>query len=136
SGWTASDIGSGFTAGDEDYHAATGTFTIRGGGPDIGGTADGFRFVRASLTGDGAIVARLSSYGTTHDSNEIGLMLREGTADDARFFGLFGTRHDRRQVYRATTGGSASTATLGGGNNNSGAQYWFKLTRAGNVFTS
>src|SRR5690606_4836856 len=31
----------------------------------------------------------------------------------------------------------ATTSTLAsGGNNNSGAQYWFKLTRDGNVFTS
>jgi hypothetical protein len=51
-------------AGSASY--ASGTFTLKGSGADIGGTADAFHYVYQPLTGDGEIVARVASLQNTH----------------------------------------------------------------------
>lgn len=53
--WVDKDVGGVGLAGSASY--ANGTFTVRGAGADIWGTADGFNFVYQALSGDGQIVA-------------------------------------------------------------------------------
>ena len=62
--WLTRDIGSPSLAGDASY--ASGTFTLKGTGSDIGSTSDQFRFVYQPLAGDGQIVARVTSMTNTH----------------------------------------------------------------------
>ena len=49
--WQSADVGSPSPAGSAAW--ASGRFSIKGGGPDIGGTFDAFTFVFQTLTGDG-----------------------------------------------------------------------------------
>src|SRR6202022_15202 len=61
--WSTADIGSPAQAGSAAY--ASGTFTVKGGGADIWGTSDQFRFVYQQMTGNGEIVARVASLTNT-----------------------------------------------------------------------
>ena len=54
-----------------------GVFTITGSGEDIVGTADAFEFVSQPLTGDGQIVARVTSLVGADPAAEAGVMIRE-----------------------------------------------------------
>src|SRR5262249_20977723 len=64
-GWSHADIGAvGFT-GDTTYDPTASAFTVKGSGADIWGAADAFHFAYRSLTGDGAIVARVASQQNT-----------------------------------------------------------------------
>src|SRR5262249_26803086 len=57
--WLSDDVGAVGATGSASHSA--GTFTVRGSGADIWGTADGFRFVYQPLGGDGEIVARVTA---------------------------------------------------------------------------
>ena len=59
SGWASSDIGAAGASGHASY--SSGIFTVAGSGADIWGSADAFRFVYTTLTGDGSIVTRVTS---------------------------------------------------------------------------
>ena len=74
--WQTRDIGSPSLAGDATY--ASGTFTLKGTGADIGGTSDQFRFVYQPLAGDGQIVARVTSLTNTNTLAKAGVMIPGG----------------------------------------------------------
>lgn len=74
-GWATQDIGSVAAAGGASYSGAT--FTVRGSGADIWGTADEFRFVYRTLTGDGSILARVATVTNTNSWTKSGVMMRE-----------------------------------------------------------
>jgi hypothetical protein len=59
---------------------SNGVFTVTGSGEDIQGTADAFEFVHATLTGDGQIVARVTSLAGADPAAEAGVMIRESLA--------------------------------------------------------
>lgn len=89
SGWLDEDVGSvvygvvtggtgvGILSGTGTY--ANGTFTVKGAGLQINGTADTFNFAYQQLSGDGSIVARVVSVSSGATA---GVMLRE-TLDTA-----------------------------------------------------
>ena len=85
-GWTAQDIGSTGMRGSATSSA--GTFTVRGAGADIWGTADAFQYAYRSLTGDGSITARVASISGTEAWAKGGVMIRQsltsGSAIDGR----------------------------------------------------
>ena len=60
--WSSADIGAVGVVGSADYSG--GRFTATGSGVDIWGTADAFRYVYQSLTGDGEIVPAVKSCAT------------------------------------------------------------------------
>src|SRR5215216_1307072 len=82
SGWATQDIGNPPNAGSATY--ASGTFTVTGGGADIAGTADQFRFVYLQLTGDGTVVARVNSLQQTRPWSKAGVMIRESLSAGAK----------------------------------------------------
>ncbi len=107
-------------------------YTVSGGGADIGGTADQFRFVYKQLSGDGSITARVDSQTNTHATARAGVMIRE-TLDA-------GSRHATIAVTpgssvtfqsRAGTNGATTTTTVAGGLK---APYWVRVTRTGTTF--
>ena len=106
--------------------------TVRGSGADVWGTADAFRFVYTSMTGDGSIVTRVSAIDDVHDWVKAGVMMRDTLdAGSPHAFMLVspgkGLAFQRRAAARAT-----SRHTAGG----SGRTAFVRLTRVGNVFTA
>jgi hypothetical protein len=130
-GWASLDIGAVAAEGNASF--ASGTFTVRGSGADIWGTADEFHFVHRTLTGDGEIVARVASVQNRHAWSKAGVMFRESLDAGSKHATMFtsaarGLAFQRRS---ATNGLSTSTA---------GALVppprWIKMVRAGNVFSA
>ena len=128
--WLTQDIGSvGFT-GNAGY--LNNTFTLTGSGADIWGTSDSFRFVYQPLTGDGQIIARVSSLQNTNAWAKSGVMIRETLAANSAhalvdIMQASGSEFARRLSAGATT----STSTL----SNIAVPYWVRLIRSGNVFS-
>jgi endoglucanase len=73
-GWTPTDIGDAVPGGQR--LDADGALTVYGGGSDIWGEADSFRFVHRPETGDFTLTATVTSLADTHDFAKAGLMVR------------------------------------------------------------
>lgn len=121
---TGQDIGTVGMAGSNSVNS--GIYTITASGADIWGSADSFRFLYQSMTGDGSIVARVVSI-TGGSYAKVGAMMRNTlNANSANSFMM-----TENAEYRTTAGDGTSPGS--GGN---GAPSWVKVTRAGNVFTT
>jgi DNA-binding beta-propeller fold protein YncE len=130
-GWIGRDIGSVGVTGKASY--AGGIFTIQGSGANIWGTADAFQYVYQPLTGDGQIVARVTSVENTNGYAKAGVMIRESLAADSRHVMVdmtpgYGAEFSRR----LTTGGSTTVNAKGG----VGFPEWVKLVRQGSTFSA
>jgi hypothetical protein len=81
-GWNATDMGNVGIAGSAVF--ADGTWTVRGAGADIWGTADAFQFLYRTVTGDGRhMMVRLDDLQNTNEFAKAGLMLRGSLGVDA-----------------------------------------------------
>ena len=58
--WTDGDIGTVGVAGSASLDDPTSTYTLKGAGADIWGTADALHYAYQTLSGDGTIVARVT----------------------------------------------------------------------------
>jgi len=125
------DIGAPGKAGSNSY--AAGTYTVSGGGTDIWNTSDKFRYVSRTFTGNGEIIARVTSQTNTHVWAKAGIMFRETLNANSRFATMELTPGNGTTFqYRAATGGGCGhvgAAAAPAPNN------WLRLVRAGNVFT-
>ena len=130
-GWLRQDIGTvGFT-GDTSYGASA--FTVKGGGADIYGTADGFHFAHTTLAGDGAIVARVKSQQNTNSSAKAGVMIRNALTPEAVNAFIAVTPGKGTTFQRRLSDGAPTVATTGALVK---APYWVKLERAGGPITA
>ena len=131
SGWSTKDIGAVAAAG-----AATSVnsiFSVAGSGADVWGTADEFRFVYRTLSGDGSIVARVESMDNVNAWVKAGVMMRETlNANSKHAFMLVSPGKGLAFQRRASTGGDSSNTSAGSGT----APSWVKVTRAGSTFTA
>jgi regulation of enolase protein 1 (concanavalin A-like superfamily) len=129
SGQRAMDIGSPAIYGSTAY--SNGTYTIRAAGADIWDTADQFRFVYQTMTGDGEVVARVNSITQAHEWSKAGVMIRESLAADSRH-ALMAAAAARGYAFQRrpdTAGSSVHTAgTL------AAPPGWVRLARTGNLF--
>jgi regulation of enolase protein 1 (concanavalin A-like superfamily) len=130
-GWADADIGSVPFRGSASYK--DGTFTVTGSGADIWGTADAFNYAYRPLTGNGTIVAQVTSVDHVAAWVKAGVMIRESSDPGSpQAFVLVssarGVAFQRRQV-----AGGASVNTAGSA---STPPHWVKLTRAGDMFTA
>jgi hypothetical protein len=128
--WTGLDIGNPGRVGS---HALSGTgASVSGGGADIWGAADQFRFVYKPMTGDGEITARVVSVQNTDAWAKGGVMIRETLAADSRhaFTAVSAASGLAFQRRTAPAGPSLHTGLAGA------APRWVRLRRAGNAFTS
>ncbi|MFA5344614.1 MAG: Ig-like domain-containing protein, partial [Kiritimatiellia bacterium] len=124
SGWTYQDIGTAPVAGVAGYASSDGKYTIASSGAPIGGTNDSFGFVWKSWTGNGQIVARVTSV----QGVNAGVMMRGGlTAGAANAFMAL-TPSLAWYSQRADVGGISAAASGGA----TTAPYWVKLVRYGN----
>jgi glucose/arabinose dehydrogenase/regulation of enolase protein 1 (concanavalin A-like superfamily) len=128
--WVSADIGSVAASGSATF--ASNTFTVKGSGADIWNNADGFRYVYQSITGDGEIVARVSSQTNTDSWAKSGLMIRETLAAGSTHASVFVTPAKGVVFQRRTVTGSSSTNT----SNTGTAPVWLKLSRRANTFTA
>jgi len=112
---------------------ADGAFLVGGGGTDIWGTADQFRYVYQQLTGNGSIVARVDSLVRADAWTKVGVMIRETLEAGSRHAAVVVTPDNGVSFLQRLTAGAASQQV-----NQTGlkAPYWVKLTRTGNTFTA
>ncbi|HEY9249209.1 MAG TPA: hypothetical protein VIO38_08760, partial [Rariglobus sp.] len=77
-GWSSLDVGSPALGGDATYAGTT--WTVTGGGTQIGGTLDKFSLVSAlTSTGAPSILARVGSLQNAGSASQAGVMLRDNT---------------------------------------------------------
>ena len=109
-----------------------GTWTVTGGGADIWGTADAFRYVYQPLAGDGTIVARVASLENVDPWTKAGLMIRQTLSAGSAHASMFVTP-GRGLAFqsRASSGGTSVSATVPGA-----APHWVRLVRAGQLVTA
>ncbi len=130
--WISEDIGSVGQAGNATFDPQTGEFTVNGSGADIWGTADAFHYVDQVLSGDGQIVARVTSVENTNGWAKAGVMIRETTDADSKHAMIAVTpSHGIAFQRRTATAGSSSNT----GNSGFTAPYWVKLVRSGSTIT-
>jgi hypothetical protein len=131
--WASSDVGSVGATGIASDTGAGGTFTIAGSGSDIWSTADEFRYVYRTLSGNEAITAHVLTQQNTNASAKVGVMIRNSLSgmDQYVFMELTPTSGAQLQ-YRATSGASAMQQAV---NSGVAAPYWVRLVRNGNTFT-
>ncbi len=130
-GWMNEDVGDVGMSGEASY--LNGRFNLLGSGGDIWGYADAFHFAYRPLNGDGTILAKVDSMQYTDPWSKVGVMMREGSAADAKdvFIGLSGQGGSTMQ-WRPISGDRTSGSVDGPP---AKLPYWVKLVRAGNVFT-
>jgi regulation of enolase protein 1 (concanavalin A-like superfamily) len=130
--WQSSDIGSVWYAGS--FAANGGSISLRATGADIWDIADEFRFAYLPLTGDGAIVARVTGLTATDDWTKAGVMIRESlNADSKHAFALLSGTQGLAFQRRAVGTGSWSEHTAGGWGT---SPIWLKVERRGSTLTA
>ncbi|MCR6630369.1 MAG: DUF1349 domain-containing protein [Magnetospirillum sp.] len=130
--WVAVDVGSVGVAGTSVH--SSGTFTLEGSGSDIQGTADGFRFVYQTASGDCSITARVTGIENTNSWAKAGVMIRESTAAGSPNAATvispsqsYTVARQQRLTANASTQVTTQTTAL---------PRWVRVTRTGNTFTS
>ncbi len=126
SGWLDADVGSVGVAGGASY--ASGTFTVKGAGTSLWGTADGFHFAYQPLSGDGYIVARVL---TVSSSSTGGVEIRESLQPGSTSVFVADYNSAIYMNYRTSTAGTTSQASLASG----GLPYWVKVVRSGTTIS-
>ena len=131
SNWQTVDIGNVGIPGSATYLNTT--YTLKGSGADIWGTADGCHFLSQSISGDFVITARLTSMSNTDYWAKAGLMVRETNAANAKNVALLVTPESggTRMQWRSTEGGNTSNHEL----SQSNVPLWLRLVRSGNTIT-
>ncbi|MDB6168015.1 MAG: hypothetical protein JWM88_879 [Verrucomicrobia bacterium] len=131
SGWLDVDVGAVGRAGRSVLNGSE--VQVSGSGTDIWENSDQFHFRTESLTGDGAIVARVTSAGTTHPWAKAGVMFREDVAPGSRaVMALVTPGSHLGTMVRDASAANATFQDAGW----IGAPIWLMLARSGNLFAS
>ena len=130
--WTDQDIGSVGVAGSGAFDGSTGTYFVQGSGGNVFNAPDQFNYLYETLSGDGAIIARVVSELNLYQATKAGVMIRE-TTDPSSAFAFVSLALDSGGVY-------FSSRASGAGPNYNGAYsasspVWVKLVRQGSTFT-
>jgi fibronectin type 3 domain-containing protein len=127
--WLTQDVGAIGVTGNAAY--SNGVFTVTGGGADIQGNGDAFRFVYVAATGNCIITARVPSVQNIDPWSKAGVMIRESlNTNAANTFIAVTPGNGVTWQYRSSTGGGTTyNNTIG-----LGAPYWVRLVRIGNIF--
>jgi hypothetical protein len=107
--------------------------TVNGSGSDIWGTSDQFHYGYQAAMGDQTITAQVLSQNNPNAWAKSGVMIRETTAANASYVGVYVTPGNGVSMqYRNGTGTSAIDLGRQAGLS---APYWVRLVRLGNTFT-
>lgn len=132
SGWTCADIGAPIPVGSN--YLVNGEWSVLGGGKDIWGSKDEFRYTAQTVPGDATISAEITSQQDTDSWAKSGIMLRAGTDPGAAYYAIFATPEGNGTVIQYRTASGGSTTQLSGVT--SGAPIWVKVVRTGDSFTA
>jgi hypothetical protein len=116
---------------------SAGNIVMGGGGADIFGTADQFRFGFKRLTGNGTIVARVDSIVNTDPWAKAGVMIRESLAAGSRYAIILASPGNgvRFQARAATDiGATSDTAVVTAEQTALQTPVWVKVERLGTAF--
>ena len=128
--WTDADIGNVGASGEASY--LNGLFNVIASGNDIWDVADSFNLASRPLTGDGQIVAHISSMQYTDPWAKAGVIFRESTSPGSKYAMMAITAHNS-SVYQWRP-----AANQGSHNTDGEAAIipsWVRLTRTGDTFT-
>ena len=128
--WTNEDIGSTGNAGSASY--ASGVFTVSGAGADIWGPADAFQFVSQPQSGDGTIIARVTSEQNTNTYAKAGVMLRQSLTSGSAHV-ILDARPDGSIEFMTRTSSGGQTTALASAS--AAFPVWLKLSRSGSSIT-
>jgi hypothetical protein len=131
-GWSASDVGATGTTGTSTF--SNGVYSVSGAGADVWGSADAFHYAYRTLSGDGSIVARVTSIQNINAWTKAGVMIRNSlSASAAHGFMLVASSATKGVPYqrRPVDGG----ATVSSSGSQSTAPRWVKLVRSGSLIT-
>jgi regulation of enolase protein 1 (concanavalin A-like superfamily) len=132
SGWTCADVGAPIPAGSN--YLVNGEWSILGGGKDIWGGKDEFRYTAQTVPGDATISAEITSQQDTDSWAKSGVMLRAGIDPGAAYYAIFATPEGNGTVIQYRTASGGSTTQLSGVT--SRAPIWMKVVRTGDSFTA
>ena len=130
--WTPQDVGAVGLPGGASF--SDGTFTLNGCGDDIWNAADAFHFVSVPVTGNGTVIARVTSVNPSSANAwaKAGVMIRAGTnANAANAFIAVTPGNGVSWQVRSSAGGGTTNLAVSGPS----TPYWVKLVRSGNTFT-
>ncbi len=129
--WLNTDVGTVSTAGNT---IPGDVFTQWASGADISGTADGGQLIYQPVSGDGEIIARVTSVGNTNVAAKAGVMMRASTASNAAFADAIATPGQGVKFeYRSTAGASSTIADTVAGIE---PPIWLSLVKSGTSFTA
>ena len=129
-GWANQDVGPVTLAGSASFDQ--GTFTIKGDGADIWGSADAFQYAYLNISGNGQLVARLTGIQNTEPWAKAGLMARASSLGSSpNVFVMATAEHGTGLQWRSAPSGGSSyvpgpfwTAPV-----------WLRLQRQGSTIT-
>ncbi len=125
--WLSTDVGSPTLVGSAGY--LNGVFTVNGAGIDIWKTYDQFHYVYQNITGNGTLIARVSSQTNSSSNAKAGIMFKQSTtAGDSYFMIAVAPGGGIKVQYNFTGSVNGATYTF--------PNVWMKITRVGNVFTA
>jgi alpha-galactosidase len=131
SGWGDADIGGPALAGAASY--TNGTWTIAGGGADIGGASDQFNMCSNRLRGDGALIARVLSQTGGETLAMAGVMLRNDDSAASAYAAVLVTPGGGILFrYRPLAAATNSETALPGVT----TPVWMRLSRSNNAVTA
>ena len=119
------------------YEGASGDIVMGAAGADIWNAADEFRYASMSLTGDGAIVARVDGLAETDPWAKAGVMIRESLEPGSAFAAVYLTAANgvRYQARLATDTDATSDTDVATDEQIALAEpVWIKIERVGNTF--
>jgi beta-xylosidase len=128
--WQTQDIGAVGVAGSAAY--SNGMFTATGSGADIWNTADAFRYIYTTVSGNCTITAQVVSVQNVDPWTKAGVMIRSSLASNApNAFVAVTPGNGVTWQYRSTTNGASYNVNTTG----LSAPYWVSLVRSNGAFS-
>ena len=109
-------------------------YNVTAGGPGVGGTADGFRFLYTQVTGNFDVKVQVSSITVAGNFSTAGIMARSTLDASSPEVYMSASPANYRFKDRTTAGATAAIAQKE--NTNYSAGVWVRLARVGNVFNA
>jgi regulation of enolase protein 1 (concanavalin A-like superfamily) len=137
-GWTRTGIGTVAATGTVTYGATS--MSVTSNGNDVNGTSDQLSFVYRQITGNATVIAKVTSLPALTAFSQVGVMIRESLAANARHGYAVTTAGNGTSFRRRTSvgGATASTAALDFSAPGGAAvtASWLKLQRTASVITA
>jgi len=128
--WASGDIGAVSAAGS--LSETGGTITLKGSGADIWSAADEFYYASQNLTGNGEIVAKVTSFTNTHEWAKAGVMIRDDLSPDSAHAMMVLTGGNGAAFQWRPSAGSATSHIAGPA---FAAPAWVRLVRSGDLLS-